>query len=109
MIERLDGSANLVLQEARLTVLDSSSRACVRGVAQGNYAVPDAKLCAAADGRDACQGDSGGPLVSLASTGTCVVIGVTSYGVKCADDRYPGVYANVTEFLTWIRATIGVK
>lgn len=53
---------------------------------------------------DACQGDSGGPLVKLdASTGKYWQVGIVSYGVGCAGN---GVYTKVSEYETWIAATI---
>ena len=58
-------------------------------------------LCASDQGKDACQGDSGGPLVTVkesegfngTTTINSYVIGVVSWGSKCADKMYPGVYA----------------
>ncbi len=72
-------------------------------------AVPDTKICAAAPGKDACQGDSGGPLTALMADGErCAAVGVVSYGISCADPKYPGIYTNVRHFAKWIRNIIAV-
>lgn len=52
-------------------------------------------------GKDTCKGDSGGPLVSITG-GKAILVGVTSWGVGCALDLQPGVYAKVAFFLAWI-------
>ena len=54
-------------------------------------------------GKDACQGDSGGPLVVKNAAGDGVLLaGVTSWGYGCADAQYPGMYARVSSFSSWL-------
>jgi len=57
---------------------------------------------------DTCQGDSAGSVdYQSPSTGLWYNIGVTSFGAGCATQNYPGVYARVSNFLSWIEATTG--
>lgn len=47
------------------------------------------------------QGDSGGPRVCKLNQ-TRLQIGIVSWGRGCSQPLYPGVYANVSYFLSWI-------
>merc|ERR1719187_11532 len=77
------------------------------------YQITKNMICAAEEygngEKDSCQGDSGGPLITerqgvrVNGKQQYEQIGVVSFGEGCADARYPGVYARVTEQLDWIK------
>ncbi|TGZ39007.1 venom protease [Temnothorax longispinosus] len=72
--------------------------------------IDDRVLCAgyARGGKDACQGDSGGPLMTSnpQDQKTQYIIGIVSYGFKCAEPGFPGVYSRVTAFLDFITSQL---
>ncbi|CAH2095577.1 unnamed protein product [Euphydryas editha] len=62
-------------------------------------------------GKDACQGDSGGPLMQPIYypqnlTTYFFQIGVISYGKRCAEAGFPGVYTRVTNFVPWLQQNV---
>nr|XP_053605955.1 uncharacterized protein LOC128672684 [Plodia interpunctella] len=59
-------------------------------------------MCAFSKGKDGCQGDSGGPLIVLRPDGKYLQAGIISWGIGCADPRYPGVYTKVSNYIDWI-------
>jgi len=62
-------------------------------------------LCASEYNKDSCSGDSGGPLF-ICHSSSCKQIGIVSWGIGCAKEKYPGVYTRVTEMMPWIRRIV---
>ncbi|XP_022129878.2 serine protease snake [Pieris rapae] len=75
------------------------------------------QLCAGklAGGADSCKGDSGGPLQvkfkipkgnPLIPNGIHYLVGVTSFGIRCAAANLPGVYTRIASFADWIEDVV---
>ena len=97
-----------ILQEADTTII--SNQDC----ADANAAVFDINethICAQEPGVDTCVADSGSPLLVLQSElaggeSDFVQVGITSFGIGCADPDFPGVYTRVSEYIDWIEENL---
>jgi len=70
-----------------------------------NQVNPTTEILAGAidGGMDSCQGDSGGPLVVRNVEDTeWLLVGITSWGLGCAQSGKPGVYTKVSNYINWI-------
>lgn len=70
---------------------------CKRMYREGGIRIYPKMLCAARRNHDSCSGDSGGPL-----TEGDRLYGVVSFGIGCADHKFPGVYVDVRQYIGWI-------
>lgn len=97
-----EGDPSDTLQQARIQIMNPNICSYVYDVFN-----PRKQICAGTNdySKDSCQGDSGGPLMDLVNN-QWVLNGVVSYGDECAKFYRPGVYARVSYYLPWIRATI---
>jgi secreted trypsin-like serine protease len=65
------------------------------------------QVCAASRNGDTCSGDSGGPLVA-GDGADAKLLGVVSFGgVRCLDQKKPGVYARVSAVREWVLQQAG--
>ncbi|XP_026105345.1 transmembrane protease serine 4-like [Carassius auratus] len=93
------GELPSVLQKASVPLIDRSE--CSKPSVYGSAITPRMLCAGFLEGNiDACQGDSGGPLVYPASRWK--LMGIVSWGVGCARNGKPGVYTDVSQFLSWI-------
>lgn len=92
-----------VLNQVSLPI--QSDRVCGAHNWYGSAFLPQTTFCAGYEqgGRDACIGDSGGPFVIKNHNGLWVQVGITSWGYDCALPRLPGIYTDVTMYITWIK------
>ncbi|KAI7803134.1 chymotrypsinogen A-like [Triplophysa rosa] len=98
-----NGTSPDILQEVEIPIV--SNFYCNMAY---NSDITDNMLCAGlinVGGKDSCQGDSGGPLVSKQNS-KWIQSGIVSFGIVCADPRFPGVYARVSKYQDWIKSHI---
>lgn len=102
------GPSNPILHQIFVPVL--SNQQCDRTF--GKAATIDEKIICAGSlngDKDACGGDSGGPLmheINEDNNYRVYQIGIVSYGFRCAEPGYPGVYTRITAYIDWIQQNI---
>ncbi|XP_046978503.1 trypsin, alkaline C-like [Vanessa cardui] len=94
------GSSSEQLRHVQIWTVNQAT--CRNRYAELRRTITDNMLCSGwldVGGRDQCQGDSGGPLFHNG-----VIVGVCSWGERCALARYPGVNVRVSRYTSWIQS-----
>ncbi|OQR67393.1 proclotting enzyme-like [Tropilaelaps mercedesae] len=97
---KYEGHGSDVLKQATIRIWPQAE---CKDAFKREVTITDEYICAG-DGtgkKDSCQGDSGGPLVYNEGT-KFYLIGIVSFGKKCATPGYPGAYTRVTKYLDWL-------
>ncbi|XP_051987444.1 polyserase-2-like [Xyrauchen texanus] len=94
------------LQEVNVPIVGNRKCNCL----YGNAKITDNMMCAGllGGGKDSCQGDSGGPMV-IKQGPVWIQAGVVSWGNGCALPEYPGIYARVSNYQSWISSYTGAN
>ena len=98
-----------ILQEADTRII--SNEDCGDAWAAVATDIDETHICAQEPGVDICFGDSGGPLLVMdtelaGGEPTFVQVGISSFGIGCADPDFPGVYTRVSEYSDWIEENL---
>ena len=109
--EGVSSTASDVLRSVNVTSLSNDICETSSGVYEGESVsykgyIQSNMMCAYAENKDACQGDSGGPLIATTSDGEDIHVGVVSWGLGCAINEFPGVYARTSAEYDWIRNSV---
>ncbi|RQM28393.1 hypothetical protein B5M09_013124, partial [Aphanomyces astaci] len=85
------GSMSKVLKEVGVDMVNQEQ--CNKWMS--NRVETNMLCCGGKEGEDSCQGDSGGPL-TVEIGGSEKLVGVVSWGLKCAEKNKPGVYSRIS-------------
>ncbi|XP_059210230.1 complement factor I [Centropristis striata] len=97
-----DGRTAQVLLWANVSIIDNCERYYGDRFKKGMMCAGDLD-----GGVDSCQGDSGGPLVCEDELGVSYLWGIVSWGERCGQPGFPGVYTQVAHYFEWIRRHTG--
>ncbi|XP_050544588.1 venom protease-like isoform X3 [Daktulosphaira vitifoliae] len=93
------GPTSTALMSAAVPIIDNAR--CNRSYTGHSAVIDDSVLCAGTGEADSCQGDSGGPMM-WPNGKQYYLLGVVSFGFRCAEPEFPGVYTRVSHFIEWI-------
>ncbi|GFU39709.1 proclotting enzyme [Trichonephila clavipes] len=102
-VETQRGPASPKLREVQIRIWENSR---CKDVFRREVPITSANVCAGDGDKDACRGDSGGPLMLAHTDGKFYLVGIVSFGKKCANPGVPGVYCRISHFLDWIEQQV---
>ncbi|CAG9811606.1 unnamed protein product [Chironomus riparius] len=101
-------STQSILQQVEVPLVDQTTcqnQLRTTRLGTGFILDPTSFLCAGGiSGRDACTGDGGSGLMCH-NNGQWYVVGLVAWGIGCGAQSIPGVYMNVTNYISWIQST----
>ncbi|KAL9188077.1 hypothetical protein ACHAXT_006455 [Thalassiosira profunda] len=106
-------NTSTTLREVETNVISNERCGAIEGIVEGsgvresyNGLITNNMICTSAMDKDSCQKDSGGPLIVRGddSKGD-LLVGVSSWGIKCASSVFPGVSARISALYNWIEDT----
>ncbi|KAK6645356.1 hypothetical protein RUM43_001632 [Polyplax serrata] len=107
--DQFDGNYQNIIKEVEVPVLSSMNcQSKLRNTKLGSSFVldTDSFLCAGGEpGKDACTGDGGNALACM-KDGKYYVAGLTAAGLGCGNSNTPGLYVNLVNYISWIKAVI---
>ncbi|XP_051745389.1 testisin-like isoform X2 [Ctenopharyngodon idella] len=95
------------LQEVMIPIVNNSD--CFKAYGEFNISITSNMICSGLlnqGGKGSCQGDSGGPMVSKKNS-LWIQSGIVSFGIGCAEPKYPSVFARVSQYQNWIKSYMG--
>jgi secreted trypsin-like serine protease len=106
------GEVSTVLREVDVSVMTNEECNQISGTIYNiDYSfsgrITPNMMCTFTPGKDSCQRDSGGPLIVRGEDASSdIQIGVSSWGVSCASDVFPGVVSRVSYSWNFIRENV---
>ncbi|CAK4099188.1 unnamed protein product [Aphanomyces euteiches] len=97
---KLDGKRSETLLQTQVTIWPTST--CNDALREVDAAT---MLCAGGKNQDTCHGDSGGPLTVMINNHE-ELAGLTSWGLGCAKQGYPGVYARLSVAKNFVESIV---
>lgn len=103
--QEFKGASSKQLMHVQIPIVENDGCAVAYRTVGGD--ITERQLCAGGkkNQKDACQGDSGGPLM-LPRGQYYYLVGVVSYGYRCATPGFPGIYTRVTSYMDWIEENL---
>lgn len=93
-------SSSAIKQRVNVPLFDQQY--CRRQYATLGLNIESTQICAGGElNKDSCRGDSGAPLMHN-HNGIWILQGVVSFGRRCGNEGWPGVYSRVSSYTEWI-------